>query len=57
MTALALRIDGEDQRLLSHTGFLVFGFKQIIDFMLLRAIIDELRHKKATWTSAKRIGV
>jgi len=57
MTALALRIDGEDQRLLSHAGFLVFGFKQITDFMLLRAIIDELRHKKATWTSAKRIGV
>jgi len=57
MTALALRIDGEDQRLLSHAGFLVFGFKQIVDFFLLRAIIDELRHKKATWTSAKRIGV
>ncbi|MCH7647137.1 MAG: glycosyltransferase [Thaumarchaeota archaeon] len=57
MTALALRIDGEDQKLLSHAGFLVFGFKQIVDFMLLRAIIEELLHKKATWTSAKRIGV
>jgi len=57
MTALALRIDGEDQKLLSHAGFLVFGFKQIVDFMLLRAIIEELIHKKATWTSAKRIGV
>jgi len=57
MTALALRIDGEDQRLLSYAGFLVFGYKQIVDFLLLKAIIEQLRNKKATWTSAKRIGV
>jgi len=57
MTALALRIDGESQRLLSHAGFLVFGYKQIVDFLLLKAIIEQLRKKKATWTSAKRIGV
>ena len=57
MTALAIRIDGEDPKLLWHTIFLVFGFKQIIDFLLLKAIIEQLRNKKATWTSAKRIGV
>ena len=57
MTALALRIDGEDQKLLWYAGFLVFGFKQIVDFLLLKAIIEQLRNKKATWTSAKRIGV
>ena len=58
MTALALRIDGgEDQKLLWHAGFLVFGFKQIVDLLLLKAIIEQLRNTKATWTSAKRIGV
>ena len=57
MTALALRIDGEDQRLLGYAGFLVFGFKQIVDALLLKAMIEQLTNKKATWTSAKRIGV
>lgn len=57
MTALAIRIDDEDPKLLLHAGFLVFGFKQIIDALLLKAIIEQLRNKKATWTSAKRIGI
>ena len=57
MTALALRIDNEDPKLLWHTIFLVYGFKQIIDFLLLKAIIEQLRNKKAAWTSAQRIGV
>ncbi len=57
MCALAIRIDGEDPKLLWHAGFLVFGFKQIIDFLLLKALFEQMRKKKAIWTSAKRIGV
>ncbi|WP_371504936.1 glycosyltransferase [Nitrosopumilus adriaticus] len=57
MTALAIRIDDEDPKLLLHAGFLVFGFKQIIDALLLKAIIEQLQNKKATWTSAKRVGI
>ncbi|QLH04676.1 glycosyl transferase [Nitrosopumilus oxyclinae] len=57
MTALALRIDNEDPKLLLYTIFLVYGFKQVVDYLLLKAIIEQLRNKKATWTSAKRIGV
>ncbi|MHA7733930.1 glycosyltransferase family 2 protein [Nitrosopumilus sp. S6] len=57
MTALALRIDGEDQKLLAYAGFLVFGFKQIVDALLLKAMIEQITKKKATWTSAKRVGV
>lgn len=57
MCALAIRIDDEDPKLLWHAGFLVFGFKQIVDAMLLKAIIEQLLKKRATWTSAKRIGV
>ncbi len=57
MTALALRIDGEDQKLLAYAGFLVFGFKQLVDLLLLKAMLEQLTNTKATWTSAKRIGI
>ncbi len=57
MSALAIRIDEEDPKLLLHAGFLLFGFKQIVDFLLLKAIIEQLTRRKATWTSARRIGV
>jgi len=57
MSALAIRIDNEDPKLLLHAGFLIFGFKQLVDFLQLKAIIEQITNKKATWTSAKRIGV
>jgi cellulose synthase/poly-beta-1,6-N-acetylglucosamine synthase-like glycosyltransferase len=57
MSALAIRIDDEDPKMLWYAGFLVFGFKQIVDFLLLKALIEHLQKKKAVWTSAKRIGV
>ena len=56
MCALAIRIDEEDPKLLLYSGFLLFGFKQIVDFLLLKGIIEQLLRRKATWTSAKRIG-
>jgi len=56
MCALAIRIDNEDPKLLLYSGFLLFGFKQIVDFLLLKAILEQLMGKKATWTSARRIG-
>lgn len=56
MVALALRIDGEDMKLLPYGGFLVLGFKQIINFLLLKAIFEHLYGRKAIWTSAKRTG-
>ncbi len=57
MSALAIRIDDEDPKLLLYSGFLLFGFKQIIDILLLRALVEDLFRRKATWTSAKRIGM
>jgi len=57
MTALAIRIDNEDPKLMWYAGFLVFGFKQIVDFLLIKAIIEQIWNKKATWTSAKRTGI
>lgn len=57
MSTLAIRIDGEDPKLLWHAGFLIFGFKQLVDFLQLKAIIEQIVNKKATWTSAKRTGI
>ena len=56
MSALAIRIDNEDPKLLIYAGFLLFGFKQIVDFLLLKALLEQLMGKKAVWTSARRIG-
>jgi len=56
MSALALRIDEEDPKLLAYSGFLVLGFKQLVDFLLLKAIIEQITRRKATWTSAQRVG-
>ncbi|MCE9653375.1 MAG: glycosyltransferase [Nitrosarchaeum sp.] len=57
MSALAIRIDDEDPKLLWYAGLLVFGFKQITDFLLLKALAEQLTNKKAVWTSAKRTGI
>ena len=56
MSALALRIDEDDPKLLAYSGFLVLGFKQLIDFLLLKAIIEQITRRKATWTRAQRVG-
>ncbi|MDX1441581.1 MAG: glycosyltransferase [Nitrosopumilaceae archaeon] len=56
MSYLAIRIDEEDPKLMVYAGFLLFGFKQIVDFLLLKAIFEQLLGKKAKWTSARRIG-
>lgn len=55
MAALAVRMDKDDKRLILFSVFLVIGFKQITDVLQIRAIIDELFNKKATWTSASRV--
>ncbi len=57
MSLLAIRIDDDDLKMIKYAGFLVIGFKQIIDFLLLKAIIEHAFKQKATWTSAKRVGV
>jgi len=57
MTALALRIEGEGMKMVGYAGFLIVGFKQITDFLLLKAIFEHLFKQKAVWTSAKRTGM
>jgi len=56
MAALAVRIDGDDPKLILFSIFFILGFKQILDFLLLRQLLEQLFGKKARWTSAKRTG-
>lgn len=57
MSALAVRIDREDPRLILFSFFLVVGYKQIVDILLVKAALEEIFKTKPKWTSAERIGV
>lgn len=55
LSAMAIRMDGDDKRMVLYSVFLVLGYKQIIDFMQLKAVLEELVGLKAKWTSANRV--
>jgi poly-beta-1,6 N-acetyl-D-glucosamine synthase len=55
--ALAVRMDNEDPKLIFYGVFLVVGYKQILDFLLIRAVFEQLFRRKVTWTSADRVGI
>ncbi|MBM2852785.1 MAG: family 2 glycosyl transferase [Candidatus Nitrosotenuis sp.] len=55
-SALAIRIEKEDPKLIAYSTFFVIGYKQIIDVLLMKAAIETLLKRKTVWTSAKRIG-
>ncbi len=54
---LALRIDGEGLKVALYSVFFVIGYKQLLDALLIKAIFEMAFKKKASWTSAKRIGL
>ena len=54
---LALRIDGENARIAGLAIFFVIGYKQLLDFLLIRAIFETVFKKKAKWTSVERKGL
>ncbi|HEX5456884.1 MAG TPA: glycosyltransferase family 2 protein [Candidatus Nitrosotalea sp.] len=55
--ALAVRLDNEDPKLVAYGVFLVLGFKQILDILLVSAIFEHFSKKEHVWTSADRIGI
>ena len=57
INAMAVRIDGDEPKLALYSIFFNFGYKQILDAILLVVAISQLFKRKATWTSAKRIGM
>jgi len=57
INAMAVRIDGDDPKLILYSVFFNFGYKQLLDFLLLRTAIAQIFKRKQKWTSAKRIGL
>jgi poly-beta-1,6 N-acetyl-D-glucosamine synthase len=55
--ALAVRLDNEDSKLIFYAIFLVIGYKQILDILQMRAVVERLLKRKAIWTSADRVGI
>ena len=56
LVSLAVRIKREDPKLILYSIFLMFGFKQIQDALLIRQLFEQLLRRKAKWTSVTRKG-
>ena len=54
---LAIQLDDEDRKLALYAPFLLLGYKQMCDFIILKSLFDVVFRKKLKWTSAKRFGV
>ncbi len=55
LSAMAIRMDSDDKRILLFSVFLVIGFKQLTDILQLKAVMEELFQRKTIWTRANRI--
>jgi cellulose synthase/poly-beta-1,6-N-acetylglucosamine synthase-like glycosyltransferase len=54
---LAIQLDNEDKKLAIYSPFLIFGYKQICDVLMLKSLVDVIfRGRKLKWTSAQRVG-
>jgi len=56
MTSLAVRMDGDDPKIIFFAIFSIFGFKQLQDGLLLQQMFGQLFKRKAKWTSVERVG-
>jgi len=55
LSAMAVRMDKDDKRMILYSVFLVIGYKQIVDVLQLKAVAEEFIGLKAKWTSAQRV--
>jgi poly-beta-1,6 N-acetyl-D-glucosamine synthase len=55
LSTLAVLLDDEDKSLILYSPFFVVGFKHLIDFWMIKALIDVLFRKNLRWTRAKRV--
>jgi len=53
---LAIRLDGEDWKLALYSPFLILGYKQLCDFVMIKSMIDVLLRRKVKWAGMRRIG-
>jgi cellulose synthase/poly-beta-1,6-N-acetylglucosamine synthase-like glycosyltransferase len=51
---LSIMIDGEDVRLVAYAPFFVIGYKQLVDLLIVKALVDVLFGRRMSWTRARR---
>jgi cellulose synthase/poly-beta-1,6-N-acetylglucosamine synthase-like glycosyltransferase len=54
-SALAIRIDGDEKKNIVYSIFMLIGYKQLVDFLAIKAVIEEALKRKSVWTSAERV--
>jgi cellulose synthase/poly-beta-1,6-N-acetylglucosamine synthase-like glycosyltransferase len=57
LAAIAIMIDREDWRIILYSPFMGIGYKQLIDFIVVKGVFDVLFRKHLKWTSASRVGL
>lgn len=55
LSAMAVRMDKDDKKMILYSIFLVIGYKQLIDVLQIKAVIEEILGQQAKWTSAQRV--
>jgi cellulose synthase/poly-beta-1,6-N-acetylglucosamine synthase-like glycosyltransferase len=55
LSAMAVRMDRDDKKMILYSVFFVIGYKQLIDVLQIKAVLEELLGAKAKWTSAQRM--
>jgi len=55
MSLIAIELDEEDRRLTILAPLLIVGYKQFIDAVLLKSIIDVYSTKDLAWTHGERM--
>ena len=54
---LAIQMDNEDLKLILYSPLFVVGYKEIRNFIKIKALIDILRKKEMKWGAIQRIGI
>lgn len=55
LSLLAIRIEDDDLWLARYAPLSILGYKQVLDVVLVKSIIDVFRYDDVSWTSAERI--
>jgi len=58
LALLAIDLDDEDRKLAFYSPLFVYGYKQILDFFVVKSVIEViLLKRKVVWTSTERVGL
>jgi hypothetical protein len=54
LSAIAILLDGKEQwRLMLYSPFAIIGYKQIINFIIIKSIFDVILRKDLQWTQTR----